>query len=350
MERQSALGLAFEYLIGNASPSENDLLYLLEESRVMCVDHSRTFPTASIDVSLPGELEPEFIEALESLDGPALKGTLGDLLSDAQIDALLQRRDVVLQHVAGRRGSSSRPRLFGPQPLRAGEFRARGSLAARNAQAEDARSPQGWPIERKEQFLLNATVVETKLIGEGITKPKKVKLELDGVTLNAAFKYHEEFRPGVTQFDQGPRELNFRDSYLFDRAAYLLDRELGMGMVPVTVLREVEGDAGALVENTDENLHNQLVTVHDWKVHLIDLTRAFRFSRKLPEEFEEKPVSLPRGLYQRLQDLKKDRLMTLMDGVLSKTQVRAILARRDAILAKIDRDIRARGEQAVFQD
>ncbi len=42
--------------------------------------------------------------------------------------------------------------------------------------------------------------------------------------------------------------------------------------------------------------------------------------------------------------------MTVMDGVLSKTQVRAILGRRDEILAKIDRDIKANGEEAVFQD
>ncbi len=389
MERQSALGLAFQYLVGNASP---DLLYLLDESRVMCVDHSRTFPTATIDASLPDDLEPQFIETLRGIDKSGLKGALGDLLTEDQIEALLRRRDRVLQHYAEMNESSEavlHGRLFDPAALRVDEIRARGSLATRSAQAEPAQSPQGWPAEKKERFLLDATIVETKLIGSGITKPKRVTLELDGVTLNAAFKYHDEFRPGVTRFDAGPREVNFRDSYLFDRAAYLLDRELNMGMVPVTVLREVDGDEGvlvwwvpdsisevdriqqriqpgdpnvlrrqqdvarlfyALVENTDENLHNQLVTVHDWKVHLIDFTRAYRFSKNLPKDFEEQPISLPRGLYQRLQDLKKDRLMSVMAGVLSKTQVRAILGRRDAILAKIDRDITANGEEAVFQD
>ena len=55
-------------------------------------------------------------------------------------------------------------------------------------------------------------------------------------------------------------------------------------------------------------------------------------------------------MYRRLQDLQKDRLMTVMAGVLSKAQVRVLLARRDAILAKIERDIEANGEEAVFQD
>ena len=385
MERQSAVGLAFEYLIGNASRSESDLLYLLDENRVMCVDHSRAFPTAMIDATLPEDLEPEFLRSLERIDESGVKGALGDLLTREQIEALMLRRDRILERYA-ERGS-----ILAPRPIRARAVVGRGSLAAKQAQAEkdEAASPQSWTPEKKEQYLLNARVVSTELIGEGITKPKKVKLELDGVTLNAAFKYHEEFRPGVTQFDDGPRELNFRDSYLFDRAAYLLDRELNMQMVPPTVLREVEGQPGvlvwwvadsisevdrihrrigpgdpeilrrqqdvarlfyALVENTDENLNNQLVTTRDWRVHLIDLTRAFRFSKDLPKEFEEKPISLPRELYRRLQDLQKNRLMTVMAGVLSKAQVRVLLARRDAILAKIDRDIAARGEQAVFQD
>ena len=85
-------------------------------------------------------------------------------------------------------------------------------------------------------------------------------------------------------------------------------------------------------------------------MHLIDLTRAFRFSKKLPKEFEETAISLPRALYRRLQDLEKVRLMTVMAGVLSKAQVRVLLTRRDAILAKIERDIQANGEAAVFQD
>ncbi|MCH7779942.1 MAG: hypothetical protein IH848_03780, partial [Acidobacteria bacterium] len=106
----------------------------------------------------------------------------------------------------------------------------------------------------------------------------------------------------------------------------------------------------ALVENTDENLNNQLLTVRDWRLHLIDMTRAFRFSKKLPKEFEETSISLPRALYRRLQELEKDRLMTVMAGTLTKTQVRVLLARRDAILVKIERDIEANGEEAVFQD
>jgi hypothetical protein len=249
--------------------------------------------------------------------------------------------------------------------------------------------PLNWGEARREKFLLEAKIVAIKLIGDGITLPKKVTLELDGVTRPAAFKYHEEFRPGVTQFSDGPREVNFRDSYLFDRAAYLLDQELDLGMVPVTVLREVDGQQGALVwwiddaiseverseraisppdpnllryqqeitrlfyalvENTDDNMKNQLVTLRDWRVHMIDLTRAFRFSRKLDKKFSKKELTLPRSLYQRLQELDRDRLIELMDGVLSTAQVSALLSRRDAIIKKVDADIKRLGEGAVFHN
>ncbi|MEE8412250.1 MAG: metallophosphoesterase [Acidobacteriota bacterium] len=397
MERQSALGLVFEYLIGNSSRSKSDLLYLLDESRVMCVDHSRAFPTAAIDLELPDEVDAGFLEALERIDASSLKTALGDLLTVGQIEAILRRRDHVLERYAEGSARSvavehgSALALQRLRPVRALTVHTRDSRVVVRAQVEkkEPSSPRTWTPEEKEHYLLNATVVSTKYIGEGVTKPKKITLELGGVTLSAAFKYHDEFRPGVTQLSEGPREVNFRDSYLFDRAAYLLDRELELGMVPPTVLRDVEGQAGALVwwvpdsisevermrrrilpgdpkilrrqqdvarlfyalvENTDENLNNQLLTIRDWRLHLIDLTRAFRFSKKLPREFNETPISLPRALYRRLQELEKDRLMTVMAGTLSKTQVRALLARRDAILVKIERDIEANGEEAVFQD
>jgi len=394
MRRQSDLGLVFEYLIGNASRSESDLLYLLEESRVMCVDHSRSFPTSATSAELPAEVDNEFLVSLRRLDASILEATLGDLLTSKQLEALLQRRDEVLERYApdpdASRTTSSTLAISHAVPTRARTIRAHGSWSTTHARAvPEPPSPQGWPNDRKEEFLREAKVLAVKYIGQGITKPKKVTLELDGTKLKAAFKYHDEFRPGATQFSRGSREINFRDSYLFDRAAYLLDLELGLDMVPPTVLREVEGQTGALiwwipdsiseperrerqitaidpgilrrqqdvarlfnalVENTDENLSNQLVTVRDWRLHLIDLTRAFRFSKNLSAEFLEKPVTLPRNLHRRLQGLERNRLMTVMKGVLSKAQVRALLARRDAILAKIGKDIEAAGEKAVFQD
>ena len=115
-------------------------------------------------------------------------------------------------------------------------------------------------------------------------------------------------------------QLNFRDSYRFNVAAYRLDRLLGLCMVPVSVQRTVGGEKAAvtwwvddvqmmekervkegikppnakewmlqgyrrrvfneLVYNTDFNRGNLLIT-ENWKVWLIDFTRAFRGSRSL---------------------------------------------------------------------
>ena len=43
----------------------------------------------------------------------------------------------------------------------------------------------------------------------------------------------------------------------------------------------------ALINNTDRNLGNQLYTRPDWKLHLIDHTRAFSRSRKIPDTYRE---------------------------------------------------------------
>ena len=66
--------------------------------------------------------------------------------------------------------------------------------------------------------------------------------------------------------------------------------------------------------------------------------------------FQQEELTVPRALYKRLQDLGKDRLLTVMDELLTHAPVRAMLARRDALLDKTKNDIQARGEQAVFQD
>jgi len=178
MERQAALGLVFEYLIGNTDRSESDLLYLLDESRVMCVDHSRTFPTAAIDIELPDEVDAGFLEALERIDASDLKIALGDLLTESQIEAVLQRRGNVLEHYAegsGRSVASEWPALALQRlrPLKARSVYARGSLGVARAQAEkkEPAVSQSWTLAEKERYLLDATIVSTKYIGEGITRP-----------------------------------------------------------------------------------------------------------------------------------------------------------------------------------
>jgi hypothetical protein len=102
--------------------------------------------------------------------------------------------------------------------------------------------------------------------------------------------------------------------------------------------------------NDDRNLGNQLITTSDWQLHLIDHSRSFRRSKELPKKFLGGPASLPRPLLDRLEALNEERLRELLKGLLSKARVRALLARRDRILEKIEADREEWGDALVFQD
>lgn len=239
-----------------------------------------------------------------------------------------------------------------------------------------------------EDFLTRAEVVASKEIGVGVTRPKKLTLELGGRTRHAAFKTVEIENLGVTRFAKGTAESNFTDDYHYERAAYLLDRELGLHMVPVTVLREVDNEDGAVVDwiegafneherreqgrapddperfrrqqalmrlfdallyNVDRNQSNQLFD-EDWNLHLIDHTRSFRIKKALPDLFASMQAGLPREMLPRLEALDLPGLQRTMAGLLSKSRIKALLARRDAILAKIERDRELYGDGEVLFD
>jgi hypothetical protein len=88
-----------------------------------------------------------------------------------------------------------------------------------------------------------------------------------------------------------------------------------------------------LVSNSDCNQTNILIT-RDWRVCMVDFTRAFRVHRRLM-----RPESLSRldpRLRSALERLDEASLLTEMKGLLSAPQVRGILARRDLILSHFD--------------
>jgi hypothetical protein len=240
-----------------------------------------------------------------------------------------------------------------------------------------------------EHFLRVGKITEIRDIDTGVTRPQRVTLALDGKTRTAVFKSVDIQKPGVTRLDSGP-VMNFSDRYHYEVAAYLLDRELRLNMVPVSVLRPVRGTNGVLVEwigdtysateamdllengvpgasdllaqrklmwlfdalihNTDRHLGNGVVTKSDWRLHLIDHTRAFRYEKTLHGPFAEHTASLPRTTYTRLQGLEEKKLREMLKGLLNKRQVRALLARRDKILEKIEEDRQRLGDRLVFQD
>jgi Calcineurin-like phosphoesterase len=238
-----------------------------------------------------------------------------------------------------------------------------------------------------EDAMSHGEIVKVEEIGTGITKPKRVTLTHNGRTVRAAFKAVEIQEKELTRFATSGGQFQFTDSWHFERPAYLLDRKLGMNMTPPVVEREVEGTRGALVAwvenaineqqrqerkldspdptsyarqhqvmrvfdaligNPDRNLGNQLTTTWDFRLHLIDHTRAFVLTRTLSEPFEKEAVALPRSLYDAIRALDPKTVEALLDGMVSGARVKAMFVRRDRLVEKIERQVRDHGEALVF--
>ncbi len=249
--------------------------------------------------------------------------------------------------------------------------------------------PCSLPDEEVERFLRDGTVASSSEIGVGVTRPKRVLLDLGGRTLAAAFKTVNIHETKPIRMERSGMTFELTDRYANERAAYLLDRMLGIGMVAPAVIRTLDGVEGALVAwvsdaicerdragpglspeeilsrsrqrdvmevfdaliaNVDRNLGNRLTSPLDGKLHLIDHSRSFRLDRKPSKAFLDSPSSLPRALLDRLEALDRDSLLARLDGLVTRQQVKALLARRDAIVSKVESDRRLLGDAMVFHE
>lgn len=252
-----------------------------------------------------------------------------------------------------------------------------GALAGQSFDEDDAQT---------ERCLAEGEILKKIKTIEGVTRPEIFAIECDGQKRQVLVKRLDESHRGVTRFEEGTWEVNFTDSFRYERAAYLLDRELAMNMVPVAVIRDVKRQESAVLEwidhaaqekdsehtpsgtqranlaqqkatmnifdaligNTDRNIKNWLVDDEDWSLYLVDHSRAFRNSKDLPETYLEKLSRLPRPLYDRLLELEEEHLVEILAGLISRGQVEAMLARRDKIIEKIDGDCAKVGDDVVF--
>jgi hypothetical protein len=182
-------------------------------------------------------------------------------------------------------------------------------------------------------------------------------------------------------------ELNFKDTYKFNIAAYRLDKILDLNMIPVSVARKVGGKSSAvtwwvddkmfddvdrkkqgieppnqddwnkqmyvlrvfdqLIYNTDRNLGN-LVIDKQWRMWMIDHTRAFRLHTKL--QSEKNLVMCDRKLLANMRKLDQDTLDEQLQPFLTKSEIKALLARRDLIVKFFDNAVKEKGEGAVLYD
>lgn len=237
--------------------------------------------------------------------------------------------------------------------------------------------------EQKERFLETAEVVGIKDLSVGITNSRRATLN-DGSLTHYAHVQNVYERKASAVTPKGT-ELNFVDSYKFNIAAYRLDKLLGLGMIPPSVERVVSGNSSAvtwwvddvlmmekerylkkitppdqarwndqmfnlrifnqLVYNTDPNLGNVLID-KSWQVWAIDFTRAFRWHKRL-----EKPDALgkiDRGVWDRLRALEPQEVRETMRGVLTKSEIDGVLARREKLIEHFDKLIAKRGEAQVL--
>ncbi|MEN6631124.1 MAG: hypothetical protein ABFD84_01730 [Candidatus Polarisedimenticolia bacterium] len=221
-----------------------------------------------------------------------------------------------------------------------------------------------------ERFLRAAEVVKIEDVGEGVTHPQRVTLREGNVVRRAIFKTINQTLTGNVKAEE--RELTFTDRYAHEIAAYRIDRAIGMGLVPATVERTIDGKAGslqlwieraineetrlvekletddperheaeldamrvfdALIYNTDRNATNVLYTTDDWEMHLIDHSRAFRLHHSRPVALEGRQLEISPAMRAGMASLERKALLASVGDALSAAQIDAMLARRDLLLA-----------------
>jgi len=235
-----------------------------------------------------------------------------------------------------------------------------------------------------ERFLKDANVVAAKPIGKGVTRPWRLTLS-DGVTTHDAAFQSVDRKGERARFKDGKVERGFRDYYGYNIAAYRLARLLGYDdLVPVSIERSWRGEVGAytwwvnkkwdederqkagvepidkpaweqqlyrarvftaLVDDTDRNLGNQLVT-EDFHLWLIDFTRAFRQTTSIKNPAYLRRID--RSLFDRMRTLTDREITKALLPHVGTDEVRALLSRRDALVAHFTQIAAERGDTLVF--
>lgn len=221
---------------------------------------------------------------------------------------------------------------------------------------------------QQEAFLLEARIVRSRSVDKGITGSRRVTLT-DGVLTHDAHVQTVDVARNEFEGTRG-REINFRDTWRYNVAAYRLSVLLGLDMmVPVTVERrydqlpasftwwvdDVAMDEGTrlrkkirapditawnqqmylvrvfdqLIDNTDRNLGNLLIT-SDWRVWMIDHTRAFRRFRTLRSA--KNLTRCDRTVLARLEALDKPTVERELSRWLEPYELDPLLSRRDLIV------------------
>jgi hypothetical protein len=233
-----------------------------------------------------------------------------------------------------------------------------------------------------EEFLQTARVVRSEKTEHGKYGVRKLWMEKDGVTAHAACR--------MMAFEDRKRQLKdrdvwfFRDHYIHEPAAYALSELLGLGMVPPAVQRSVNGRPASvqiwveesmldlqrekrgiqppdsrshllqlyqmrvfdsLINNLDRNQTNILFD-SDWRVWLIDHSRAFVRDRKLSDPQDVRRVE--RGFWERLRSVSDEELDEAIEPYLGGPERAAVIERRRLLVELIEQKIALLGEDGIL--
>ena len=242
--------------------------------------------------------------------------------------------------------------------------------AAHAGQGAAAPERPALTAEQMEAFLLKARITRLRDNSNDASIARRATLVDGSFTHDAQIQVVEIEQPVV-------------DLWRYNIIGYRLARLLGMDNVPVSVERQVEGKRAAvtwwiddvkmdekervrqkatgpnpgrtslqlqvmrvfdeLIENKDRNQGNILWT-SDWKMWLIDHTRAFRWGEGLlkPDQL----TRCERGLLERMRGLTAESIARVMDDAMTKPELIGLLARRDLIVKHFDDRIAQYGEAA----
>jgi hypothetical protein len=242
--------------------------------------------------------------------------------------------------------------------------------------------------EQVKTFLKQAKVTHVRTTNKGVTAPKRMTLS-DGTTTHDAVFQAIDDRQNVAKLGGGGRmektELNFVDSYKYNIAAYELARLLQIDyMMPVYVERRWNGQTGSiswyvptlmdesdrlkkkiqpprpgewnnqmyrmrvfssLVRDTDRNLTNVLISP-EWKVVMIDFTRAFRLQPEL--QHLKDLAKIDRSLLARLESLTKEAVKEATTDFLTNYEIAALMLRRDLLVGHFKKLVAELGEDKVL--
>jgi len=235
-----------------------------------------------------------------------------------------------------------------------------------------AGDPGGWSTSQEEHFLATARITSIADAGKGINATKKAMLT-DGRRTHAAHIQTIDVYMPLFKGKDGSEEKEFKDSWKFNVAAYRLAGLLRLTyMVPVAVARPLDGKPASfdwwvdnvlmdekervqkgisppdiaswnqqmdtirifdqLIYNMDRSQENLLIT-KDWKVWMIDHTRAFRKHSTL-----RNPAAITHcnpDLYRALKDLRRQDVARQIGEFVNDQEIDALMDRRDRILERL---------------